>query len=189
MAFATTQKRSTAKVQRDVEDLGARVSARTSREVFSYSGEVLRDNVEGLVSVLSEVTTQPKLWYWEVTEAKHALEGLIASQAADPKAAVLEGLHAAAYGSTTPFGRSVYASASDLEDVNDATIRSFLGSRFNAANAVIVANSTWPRLTPENAPANMHPCLAFTYNPHPVTHHSVIPIPSLPCRRQARHLP
>jgi len=109
--------------------------------VFAYTGEVLRDNVDMLVSVLAEAITQPKLWSWEVAEGIHALEPLAADAARNPKLALIEGLHAAAYGSTSALGHTMYARPSDLEDVDATVLRSFLGSRFNAANTVVVGCS------------------------------------------------
>lgn len=111
------------------------------RMQFAYTGEVLRDSADGLVSVLSEAMTQPRLWPWEVDEDKHALEGLVADIAADPLTTVTEGVHAAAYGPTAPLGHSVFASKSDLEDVDDEVLRHFLGAQFTAGNMVIAGTS------------------------------------------------
>jgi predicted Zn-dependent peptidase len=141
VAFYTTQKRSTAKLYRDVEDLGASISAHNGREVFSYNGSALRGNLDGLVGVLSEVVTQPKLWSWEVDEAKAVAAELNAEKAADPQNAVLEAVHAAAFGETSPLGHSRFASSDDLEGVSADTLRSFLGARFAANKMVIAATS------------------------------------------------
>lgn len=140
-AFFTTQKRSTAKLYRDIEDMGASVSASNGREVFAYNGSALRGNVDGLVSVLSEVVTQPKLWSWEIDEAKQLAAELNAERAADPKNAALEAVHAAAFGESSPLGHSRFASSDDLEGVSAETLRAFLGQRFSANKMVIAATS------------------------------------------------
>lgn len=140
VAFNATQKRSTLKFQRDVEDLGAVVASRAGREVFSYAGESLRGFAPEVTQLLAEAITQPKLTFWEVEESKHVLEALIATQQNDTVTALVEGIHAAAFGAGAPLSQ-LYAQPGDLEDINSETLSTFLGSRFNASNAVVVGTN------------------------------------------------
>jgi predicted Zn-dependent peptidase len=111
------------------------------REVFSYTGAVLRDAVDPLTGAIAEAITQPLLRDYEVAEAKHSMEPLIEAREADAAFNVLQGVHAAAYGSSSAIGHSTYASKSDLDDIDESTLRAFLGARFTANNIVVVANS------------------------------------------------
>lgn len=146
LAYASTVKRSAAKIARDVEDLGASVGAKAGREVFSYTGIALRENVDGLVSVISEAITQPKLVDYEVKEGMAALasrlEAAHVGASTNPTALLLEGVHAAAYGSTSALGHALYgASGAAFEDVDASALTSFLGGHFTGSNTVVVASS------------------------------------------------
>lgn len=141
IAFGTTQKRSALKIQRDTEDYGAVTSAKTGREIFAYNAEVLRDGVDPVAEILGEVIVQPKLFPWEVKEGKETLATLIEAAESNPVNAIVEGIHAAAYGNTSSLGHNLYARSSDLDEITDVTLRSYLGSRFNAQNAVIVGTN------------------------------------------------
>lgn len=181
VAFYTTNDRSTLKLQRDVEETGGAIAARAGaaaehramhahavvssaspasavagREVFAYTGEALRDNLDGVLTALAESLTRPKLWSWEVNEAKAGMGAALDDIARNPKATLVEGLHAAAFGPTTGLGHSVFASASDLEDVDDAALRAFLGARVNAQNTVVVGTSAYRRAAIATTSAAAH---------------------------------
>jgi predicted Zn-dependent peptidase len=138
-------RRSTAKLQRDIETLGATVSARVSRETLCYSGTALRGaaSVEGLVAALAEAMTQPALHYWEVNEAKDSLAAYVAAAATDPRTALLEAVHAAAFGAASPLGRSAFATHAGLPSLDADAVRAFLAARFAANKMVVAATSAW----------------------------------------------
>lgn len=91
MAYASTQKRSAAKLQKDIEDTGAAMSARASRETFVYSADCLRSNTGEVLEALAEAVTQPRLSEWEVNERKADLVHLIEENGADARSTVLDG--------------------------------------------------------------------------------------------------
>ena len=101
------------------------------------AGEVLRDGLPELASILGEAVTAPKLTYWGVNEAKGVLASHLASQGADPLPALVEALHAAAYGPTSPLGRSQYATQGGLDAVTSDVLAAFLGARFTGGNVVL----------------------------------------------------
>jgi len=117
------------------------LSCIAGREVFTYSGSALRGSLDGLVSILGEAVTQPAMLPWEVKEAAEELSHTAEEQASDARVALLEGLHAAAFGQSSPLGRSVFASPSDLEGVSGKAMRAFLGARFAANKMVLTATS------------------------------------------------
>ena len=116
---------------------------RAGRETFAYTGSVLRDSADGLASLMAEVITQPALHDWEVNEAKEALSAYVATQVADPRTALLEALHAAAFGATSPLGHSVLATPAALDGLDADSLRAFLSARFAADKIVIAATSAW----------------------------------------------
>jgi predicted Zn-dependent peptidase len=91
------------------------------------------------VTGMAEAATQPKLTPWEVDEGVHDLEPLAADAAADPAAAVLDGIHSAAFGSTSALGRALVPSKEALHHVNSDVLRAFLGARFAGSNVVLAA--------------------------------------------------
>ena len=117
---------------------------------------MLRDSVDGLVAALAEVITRPALHDWEVSEAKAALGAYVATQLADPRTALLEALHAAAFGATSPLGHSVLATPAALDSLDADALRAFLGARFAADKIVIAATSAWEQRDEDAA------CFALT---------------------------
>ena len=111
------------------------------RETFTYSGSALRDSVDGLLSVLSEAITQPKLVSWEVEEQKAVLAAQLAAAAGDTRTALLEALHSAAYGASSPLGHGLFATPEGLDALGAEEVRAFLGARFAANKMVITATS------------------------------------------------
>ena len=108
---------------------------------FAYTGEGLREHAGEVAEALFEAATQPKLWDHEVAEALHELEALLALHAADPALVVSEGVHAAAFGSTSPLGRSLLATPAQLHGIDAEAVRSFLGGRFLGSNMVLSATN------------------------------------------------
>ena len=70
IAFSSTAQRSAAKIQFDVESVGATVSSLAGREVLAYTGQVLREDAPVVLSVLGDATSQLRLKPWEVEESK-----------------------------------------------------------------------------------------------------------------------
>jgi processing peptidase subunit alpha len=121
--------------------MGASFSAKAGREVFAFTGESLRDGASALTESLVESATELKLFPWEVSEAMHELETVVSLQSSDPVTAVTESVHAAAFGPTSPLGRSMIASAEELHDIDPEAIRAFLGSQFFGSNLVLSATN------------------------------------------------
>ena len=141
VVLGSTQSRSAIKIARDLEDMGATVSAKSGREVFAVTGESLRDFAPELTEALVESATQLKLWPWEVSEALHDFEGVLESHAGDAVTAVTEGVHAAAFGAASPLGRSLLASADELHEVDAEAVRAFLGQHLVGSNVVLSATN------------------------------------------------
>lgn len=143
LALGSTHVRSAAKVARDVEDMGARLSAHNGREVFAYKGAVLRRGVGDLLAVVGDAIKAPRLVDYAVKEAAEALAPLAADLRAEPSVALMENVHAAGFGASSPLGRSIYASPEDLEAgaVTAETLTHFLGARFTGRNIVVAASN------------------------------------------------
>ncbi|RYG52313.1 hypothetical protein EON67_01545, partial [archaeon] len=106
-----------------------------------YAGECLRDNAEGVVSILSEAITQPKLLSWEVNESKDLVAEGVEAAHSNPLQHLMDGLHSSAFGYSSGLGHSLYPAAADLADVDADVLRQFLGARFTSKNMVVVGTS------------------------------------------------
>lgn len=104
---------------------------------FAYTGEVLRGGADAVASIITEAATAPKLWYWEVNEGKEAVAPLVEAVQASPVTALIEGVHAAAFGTDSALGHSLYATPESLGDVTADTLRGFLGATFVPENMVL----------------------------------------------------
>lgn len=104
---------------------------------FAYTGEALRDSVATVAGALTEAVTQPKLWYWEVNETLHDVETVTEEKAANAASAVIEGVHAAAFGSGSSLGHGLTATTEGLHAISADTVRSFMASTFTAGNIVV----------------------------------------------------
>jgi hypothetical protein len=74
---------------------------------------------------------------------QHELEELIEAQASNPRIAVIEAVHAAAFGSSSALGHSLYARPADLPDVDAAALRAFLAGRLTGKHIVVAGVSEW----------------------------------------------
>jgi predicted Zn-dependent peptidase len=104
---------------------------------FAYTGESIRDAAPAVLAALGEAVTQPKLWPWEVDEGVHELEAIAEAEAANPTTALVNGIHAAAFGPTSALGHAPYPGKDGLHHVNSEVVRDFLGARYTAGNIVV----------------------------------------------------
>ncbi len=106
-----------------------------------YSGESLREAAPTVIAALTEALTKPALFPWEIEEAKPAFAAVVAARAEDPASALIEGAFEAAFGSTSPLGRALYATPEDVAGLSAATLGDFLGARALGGNVVIAATN------------------------------------------------
>lgn len=128
--------------------------------MFAYKGAVLRRGAGDLLAVVGDAIKAPRLVDYAVKEAAEALAPLAADLRAEPSVALMENVHAAGFGASSPLGRSMYASPEDLEAgaITAETLTHFLGARFTGRNIVVAASSALPQ------PCRAHaaPCRAAT---------------------------
>ncbi|XP_067279992.1 ubiquinol-cytochrome c reductase core protein 2a [Pseudorasbora parva] len=93
----TTKGASAFKICRGLEAAGASLSVTSSREHMVYSLDCLRDDLDGVIEYLVNVTTAPDFRPWELSELspRIKIDRAVADQS--PQIGVLEKLHEAAY--------------------------------------------------------------------------------------------
>ena len=80
------------------ENVGATVSALSSRENTVYQIDTLKSSVPELVGLLAETTLAPKFLSWEVEEAHGTVKAELEDLKLNHQALLQEMAHAAAYG-------------------------------------------------------------------------------------------
>lgn len=122
---------------RDLEDLGAVVSASSSRENITYSVEVLRNNADEALALVAESILKPQLVSWQLDELKAELAEELAAIQTQPQAVLTEALLSAAYGDVSPIGRSQYPSSAALSSIGVSTVEEFMATNFTAPNMAL----------------------------------------------------
>lgn len=105
---------------------------------FSYSAEVLRDGTEELVEILSDVVTAPKLIRYDIDEQKEGqFAAIVNDYSSNSVVALVESVHAAAFGNTSPLGHGLYASPAKVEELSNKELRDLLGKSVVGSNIVV----------------------------------------------------
>jgi mitochondrial-processing peptidase subunit alpha len=141
MVYGSSVHRSGLKLYRDAEALGGSTVSNAGREIFSFTGSALRENISGVAGIMAESLGSPAFYSYEVDEAKATVSEHIAEKLSNPSILLMENLHAAAFGSTTPLGHSLYGTAGSFSDIDSDVLRHFLGATINSSNVVLVGTN------------------------------------------------
>ncbi|XP_077086846.1 ubiquinol-cytochrome c reductase core protein 2a isoform X2 [Siphateles boraxobius] len=93
----TTKGASAFRICRGLEAAGASLSVTSSREHMVYSLDCLRDDFEGVIEYLINVTTAPDFRPWELSDLSQRIQIDKAVADQSPQIGVIEKLHEAAY--------------------------------------------------------------------------------------------
>lgn len=121
------------RLMREVEKLGANVTASASREQMSYTIDALKINVPEAVEMLCDAVLNPRLNGWEVEEQRQRLEQLLK----DPglQASLLtEATVRAAY--SGPLGNALIPDAADLQKLTPEVLSEFVAGEGGGCGAV-----------------------------------------------------
>lgn len=91
---------------RNLEHMGATLSATSTREHLFYTMNCLRNNLPDALPFLANITTKPSFKPWEISDGAPRLKLDLTHFRASPYLRVTEDVHAAAYRQT--LGRSIY---------------------------------------------------------------------------------
>jgi len=138
MFLQATEKRVTpVRAIRDAEFLGTKPLATAGRDYVSFTGEGIRDDIEGIVELILDLALNGKYHFWEVNDAKSFYEQDIASKNEVPHDALGAAIHHAAYGDST-LGKSLTASPQSLEHfLEEGVLADFRNSLFDPSKIVI----------------------------------------------------
>ncbi|XP_052408075.1 cytochrome b-c1 complex subunit 2, mitochondrial-like [Carassius gibelio] len=132
----TTKGASAFKICRGLEAVGASLSVTSSREHMVYSLDCLRDDFDGVVEYLVNVTTAPDFRPWELSDLSQRvrIDKAVADQS--PQIGVLEKLHEAAY--KNALSNSLYCPDHMLGKISVDHLQQFFASNYTSARMALV---------------------------------------------------
>jgi len=137
-AFAGTSKRSGLRLMRDLENIGATVSATATREMITYDIKALPDKVETAFSSAAECIISPSESEYIVDDHKKIAQISYDRLHTCPQIALSELLHEAAFGELSPMGSSLYARS--LDDLSNTIVRDYRNRLYTGGNTLVAAS-------------------------------------------------
>ncbi|KAL6758726.1 Metalloenzyme, LuxS/M16 peptidase-like protein [Haematococcus lacustris] len=137
MAFKATTHRTTFRLTRELEKIGATVTAKAGRDHIVYAVSAVKMHTPEVVEMLMDATLNPRLTYWEVKEALITVKEQLRDAAKQPALVVTDVLHRAAYEGS--LGQPLYPDASMVSGVSNDMLHSYLSSTFAAGHSVVAA--------------------------------------------------
>lgn len=135
-ANMTTKGASSFKICRSLEAVGASLSVTSSREHMVYSLDFLRDDFDGVIEYLVDVTTAPDFRPWELADLspRVKIDKAVADQS--PQIGVLEKLHEAAY--KNALSNSLYCPDVMLGKISVDHLQQFFENNYTSARMALV---------------------------------------------------
>jgi processing peptidase subunit alpha len=138
MAFRATANRSSFRITREAEVIGANLLASASREQMAYTVDCLKTNFPEAVELLADAVMNPKLAEHEVAEVAKSLKAEMAELASNPANLMMEAVHAVAYGGG--LGQPLVATPAALSHINGDALAHFVQANYTASNVVLAAS-------------------------------------------------
>ncbi|KAF4115470.1 hypothetical protein G5714_002959 [Onychostoma macrolepis] len=132
----TTKGASAFRICRGLEAVGASLSVTSSREHMVYSLDCLRDDFDGVIEYLVNVSTAPDFRPWELSDlsARVKIDKAVADQS--PQIGVLEKLHEAAY--KNALSNSLYCPDHMVGKFSVDVLQQFFASNYTSARMALV---------------------------------------------------
>uniref|UniRef100_A0A673FXZ6 Cytochrome b-c1 complex subunit 2, mitochondrial-like n=1 Tax=Sinocyclocheilus rhinocerous TaxID=307959 RepID=A0A673FXZ6_9TELE len=132
----TTKGASAFRICRGLEAVGASLSVTSSREHMVYSLDCLRDDFEGAMEYLINVTTAPDFRPWELSDLlpRVKIDKAVADQS--PQIGVLEKLHEAAY--KNALSNSLYCPDHMVGKISVDHLQQFFANNYTSARMALV---------------------------------------------------
>lgn len=138
MAFKATMHRTTFRVTREAEVIGANLLASASREQMAYTVDCLKTNLPEAIELLADTVMNPKLHDHEVADVATALKLEMAELAANPTNLLMEAVHAVAF--EGGLGLPLVATGGALARLDGDTLAHFVSTNYTAPNVVLAAS-------------------------------------------------
>ena len=138
MAFRATANRTSFRVTREAEVIGANLLASASREQMAYTVDCLKTNLPEAVELVADVVMNPKLADHEVAEVASALKAEMTEISANPANLMMEAVHAVAFDGG--LGQPLVATPGALSHLDGDALAHFVQSNYVAPRVVMAAS-------------------------------------------------
>mmetsp|Transcript_5267 Transcript_5267/g.12979 ORF Transcript_5267/g.12979 Transcript_5267/m.12979 type:complete len:489 (-) Transcript_5267:293-1759(-) len=135
MAFKATANRTTFRLTRELEKIGATGSVKAGRDYTAFTLTALRMHTPEAVEILLDAALNAKLSYWEVNEAVAAARAALAEAQKDPNSIIADVLHRAAFDGG--LGQPVSLDPSLLDGFTNATLKEYVAAALQSSKAVL----------------------------------------------------
>lgn len=123
LAFKATANRTTFRLTRELEKIGAVAYARAGRDTISFAVDSTRIHTSEATEILLDSVLNPKFNYWEVREAVQVVRDQLAQALTQPANVLAEVVHRAAYDGS--LGQPLLLDPSALEGFSNDTLKEF----------------------------------------------------------------
>eukprot|EP00027_Filamoeba_sp_ATCC50430_P019557 CAMPEP_0168540898 /NCGR_PEP_ID=MMETSP0413-20121227/524_1 /TAXON_ID=136452 /ORGANISM="Filamoeba nolandi, Strain NC-AS-23-1" /LENGTH=527 /DNA_ID=CAMNT_0008570667 /DNA_START=196 /DNA_END=1779 /DNA_ORIENTATION=- len=137
MAFKATKSRPTKDLVQDLEKLGGNITSASSREIMSYSADLVRENVPKLIELMADSITNPVFQQDEIDEQMRVIEFELEEAENQPDSVLGELLHEVAFAGY-PHGRSMAFPRRNLGKITSNMLFDF-HSRLYTADRMILS--------------------------------------------------
>ena len=137
MAFRATTNRTSFRLTREAEVIGANLLASASREQMAYTVDCLRTNLPEATELLCDAVMNAKLADHEVAEAAKALSEEMKALLENPANLMMEAAHATAFDGG--LGQPLVATPSALARLDGDALAQFVQSNYTAPRVVLAA--------------------------------------------------
>ncbi|CAG0914670.1 unnamed protein product [Notodromas monacha] len=138
LAFKGTAKRSQADLEAEVESIGAKLHAHTSRERTVFYAKCLSKDVPKAVEILSDVVQNAKFSEGDVERERDVILKEADAMESNYREVVLDHLHSIAY-QGTPLQRSVLGPTKNIKAMKRENIVDYVDNNFKAPRMVLAA--------------------------------------------------
>ncbi|XP_030632470.1 cytochrome b-c1 complex subunit 1, mitochondrial isoform X2 [Chanos chanos] len=138
MAFKGTKKHPQSALEKEVESMGAHLSAYTSREHTAYYMKTLAKDLPKAVELLSEVVQSSSLSEAEIEQQRGVVLRELEEVESSLQDVCLDLLHATAY-QGTPLGQSVLGPSANARSLTRQDLVEYIDSHYKAPRMVLAA--------------------------------------------------
>lgn len=135
MAFKASANRTTFRMTRELEKIGATATVRAGRDYTAFTVSALRMHTPEAVEMLLDAALNAKLSYWEVSEAVAAAQAQLADELKNPSNVITDVLHRAAFDGG--LGQPVTLDPSALNGFTNATLKEYVAAALQSSKAVL----------------------------------------------------
>ena len=133
-----TRSRDADEIAEELDSRGVSLAVNVNRHVISLICTCLIEDIEVMLALLADIAIQPTFPVSEVQNRRGEIITLIRQDEDNPAAVANEGMLAALYGETHPYGTRPRGSVETVEGIDRAALQRFHAERFRPASLSLV---------------------------------------------------